>query len=300
VSRRGLILFTLMALIWGIPYLLIRVAVEEVSPSVVVFARTALGALILLPIVIARGDLRGVLRHWRWVAAFALIEMAIPWVLVASAEQKIPSSTAALLIAGVPLVGAAIAMARPGGGDHVGRTAIVGLFVGLAGVLAIVGIDTSPTDPVALLEMAIVVVCYAVGPVILVRRLGGVTGMGVSAVALAMTALLYLVPAAATWPATAPSTDALVSLALLGIVCTALAFVVFAALIGEIGPVRATVITYVNPAVAMVLGILILDEQLTLGLIVGFALVLLGSFLATRPGRPTRLPEPLPAGSPTT
>ena len=97
---------------------------------------------------------------------------------------------------------------------------------------------------------------------------------------------------------TPPSTDALVSLALLGIVCTALAFVIFAALIGEIGPVRATVITYVNPAVATVLGIVILDEQLTLGLIVGFVLVLLGSFLATRPGRPTQRPEPLPAGSP--
>lgn len=298
MSRRGLILFALMAVIWGIPYLLIRVAVEEVSPSVVVFVRTALGALILLPIVIARGDLGIALRHWRWVAAFALIEMAIPWVLVASAEQKIPSSTAALLIAGVPLVGAVIAMARPGGGDHVGRTAIVGLFVGLAGVLAIVGIDAGPTDPIALVEMAVVVVCYAVGPVILVRRLGGISGMAVSAVALAMTALLYLVPAVAEWPVTPPSTDALVSLALLGIVCTALAFVVFAALIGEIGPVRATVITYVNPAVATVLGIVILDEQLTLGLIVGFVLVLLGSFLATRPGRSTHQPEPLPAGSP--
>jgi drug/metabolite transporter (DMT)-like permease len=124
--------------------------------------------------------------------------------------------------------------------------------------------------------------------------------MAVSAVALAMTALLYLVPAVAEWPITPPSTDALVSLALLGVVCTALAFVVFAALIGEIGPVRATVITYVNPAVATVLGIVILDEQLTLGLIVGFVLVLLGSFLATRPGRPTGLPEPLPAGSPST
>jgi drug/metabolite transporter (DMT)-like permease len=189
-------------------------------------------------------------------------------------------------------------MARPGGGDHVGRTAIIGLFVGLAGVLAIVGIDAGPTDPIALLEMAVVVVCYAVGPVILVRRLGGVSGMAVSAVALAMTALLYLVPAVAEWPVTPPSADALVSLALLGVVCTALAFVVFAALIGEIGPVRATVITYVNPAVATVLGVVILGESLTLGLIVGFALVLLGSFLATRPGRPTRLPEPLPAGSP--
>ncbi len=283
MTRRGIVLFALMAIIWGIPYLLIRIAVEEVSPSVVVFSRTALGALILLPIVVARGDLPSVLRHWRWVAAFAAIEMAIPWVLVASAEQKIPSSTAALLIAGVPLVGAVIAMLRPGG-EHVGRTAIIGLFVGLAGVLAIVGVDGGPTDPVALLEMAVVVVCYALGPVILVRNLGGVSGMGVSAVALAMTAALYAVPAAADWPVTPPSSEALVALALLGILCTAVAFVVFAALIAEVGPVRSTVITYVNPAVATVLGVLILDEALTLGLVVGFVLVLLGSALATRSG----------------
>lgn len=237
MSRRGIVLFALMALIWGIPYLLIRVAVEEVEPSVVVFGRTAIGALILLPIVIGRGDLRTVMRHSRWVAAFAIIEMAIPWVLVASAEQELPSSTAALLIAGVPLVGALIAWAQPHG-EPMGRTSLMGMLIGLAGVLAIVGVDAGPTNPVALLEMAIVVVCYAVGPVILARRLGGVSGMGVSAVALAMTAALYLGPAAAQWPAAPISTDALVSLVLLGIVCTALAFVVFAALIGDLPRAR--------------------------------------------------------------
>ncbi|MFN8622048.1 MAG: EamA family transporter [Chloroflexota bacterium] len=290
MSRRGIVLFALMAVIWGIPYLLIRVAVEEVSPAVLVFARTGLGALILLPIVIGRGDLRSILREWRWVGAFAIIEMALPWVMVASAEQHIPSSTAALLIAGVPLVGAVIAMARPAG-EAVGRTAIIGLFVGLAGVAAIVGIDSSPTDPIALVQMAIAVVCYAVGPVILARRLGHVSGMGVSAVSLAMTAALYLVPAATQLPAGPVGTDTLVALALLGIVCTAAALVLFAALIAEVGPVRATVITYVNPAVATVLGVAILGEPLTVGLVVGFVLVLVGSALATRPARPA---EPAP------
>jgi len=275
-----------MAVIWGIPYLLIRIAVEEVAPSVVVLGRTAIGAIILLPLVALRGDLRTVLRHWRWVAAFAVIEMAIPWVLVASAEQRLPSSTTALLIAGVPLVGALMAMARPGG-ETLGRTAVVGLLVGLAGVLAIVGIDSGPTDLYAVAELAIVVVCYAAGPVILVRRLGGITGMGVSAIALAMCAVAYTPFALAEWPVATPSPEAIASIVLLGVVCTAIAFVVFAALITEVGPVRATVITYVNPVVAAILGVLILGETLTLGFAIGFVLVLVGSALATRPARPS-------------
>ena len=287
MSRRGIVLFALMALIWGIPYLLIRIAVKEVEPTVVVFARTAIGALILLPIVALRGDLRTVLRHWRWVAAFAIVEMAIPWVLVASAEQSLPSSTAALLIAGVPLVGAAMALARPHGGESMGRMAILGMLIGLAGVMAIVGVDGGPTDLGALGAMAIVVVCYAAGPVILARRLGTITGMGVSAVALAICAVGYAPFAVAQWPTTQPSRDAITALVLLGVVCTAIAFVVFAALINEIGPVRATVITYVNPAVAAVLGVIVLGETLTIGFLVGFTLVLFGSALATRPSRPT-------------
>jgi drug/metabolite transporter (DMT)-like permease len=281
VTRRGLLLFAAMSVIWGIPYLLIRVAVAEVSPPVLVFARTGLGAAILLPAALLRVDLRPVVRHWRWVVAFALVEIAVPWVLLSSAEQQISSSLAGLLVAGVPLVGAATA-ALIGGPDRVGRRQLAGLLIGFAGVAAIAGGDYQAESAVALAQVAVVVVCYAVGPFILARRLAGVSSIGIMALALTLTALLYAPVAAIQWPAATPSGSALASIAVLGVVCTAAAFLLFAALIGEVGPVRATVITYVNPAVAAVLGVLILGETLTAPMLLGFALAIAGSTLATR------------------
>jgi drug/metabolite transporter (DMT)-like permease len=273
-----------MSVIWGIPYLFIRVAVAEISPATLVFARTAIATAILLPVALARVDLRPVLRHWPWVVAFAAVEIAVPWVLLGSAEQRISSSLAGLLIAGVPLVGALFAVVT-NGADRLGRTGLVGLLVGLAGVAAIVGADFEASDALALLQIAGVVVGYAVGPAILSRRLAGVSAMGVMAVSLALSALLYAPIAALQWPSAVPSTNVLVSVVVLGTVCTAAAFLLFAALISEVGPVRATVITYVNPAVAAVLGVVVLQESFTVGMALGFALVILGSALATRPSR---------------
>jgi drug/metabolite transporter (DMT)-like permease len=285
VTRRGLLLFATMSIVWGIPYLLIRVAVAEVTPPVLVFARTALAAAILLPIALLRGDLRTVLRHWRWVAGFAAIEIAIPWVLLGSAEQTISSSLAGLLIAGVPLVGAAIA-AILGGPDGVGRRQLLGLAIGFAGVAAIAGGDLSADNAIAIVQVAIVVVCYAAGPFILSRRLVGVSSPGIMALSLTMAAVVYAPFAILGWPATTPSQAALASILVLAVVCTAVAFLVFAALIREVGPVRATVITYVNPAVAAVLGVLVLGETLTPAMLVGFALAIAGSTLATRRPEP--------------
>lgn len=281
MTRRGLVLFGLMSVIWGIPYLFIRVAVAEISPATLVLARTAIAAAILLPIALIRVDLRPVLARWRWVVAFAAIEIAIPWVALGSAEQHVSSSLAGLLIAGVPLVGTAFALAT-GGADRLGRTGLVGLLVGIAGVAAIVGGDFATTDPTALLQLAVVVVCYAVGPAILARRLGGLPTVGVMALSLALCAIVYLPIAALEWPSVVPSTDVVASVVILAVVCTAAAFLLFAALIDEIGPVRATVITYVNPAVAAVLGVLVLRESFTPWMAVGFALVIAGSTLATR------------------
>jgi len=283
MTRRGLLLFAAMAIVWGIPYLLIRVAVAEVSPPVLVFSRTALATAILLPLALARVDLRAVLRHWPWIVAFALVEIAIPWVMLGAAEQTISSSLAGLLIAGVPLVGAAVAAAI-GGPDRVGRRQLVGLLIGFAGVATIAGGDFQTDNATALLQVAVVVVCYAFGPFILSRRLAGVSSLGIMAVSLALTAILYAPFAAADWPSTQPSQAAMVSIAILAVVCTAAAFLLFAALIREVGPVRATVITYVNPVVAAVLGVLILDETLTPTMLVGFAMAIAGSTLAT--GRP--------------
>ncbi len=284
MTRRGLILFGLMSIIWGIPYVFIRVAVEEISPATRVLARTAIATAILLPIALLRVDLRAVLARWRWVVAFAAVEIAIPWVMLGSAEQHLSSSLAGLLVAGVPLVGAAIAIAT-GGADRFGRTGLLGLAIGLVGVLAIVGADFEASDSTAFLEIMVVVVGYAVGPAILSRRLAGLPSIGIMALSLALCAVVYVPIAAAQWPSAVPSTNVLVGVVVLGTVCTAAAFLVFAALIAEIGPVRATVITYVNPAVAAVLGVLVLNETFSLAMGIGFALVILGSTLATRRSR---------------
>ena len=287
MTRRGLVLFGLMSVIWGIPYFFIRVAVDEITPATLVFGRTALAAAILLPFAVLRADLRPVLRRWRWVVAFAAVEIAGPWVLLGSAEQHISSSLAGLLVAGVPLVGSAIALAT-GGADRPGRTSLLGLLVGLAGVVAIVGGDFEASDATALLGVGVVVVGYALGPAILSRRLGGLPSVGVMALSLAMCAAVYAPVAAAQWPSVMPSTNALASVATLAIICTAAAFLLFAALIDEIGPVRATVITYVNPAVAAVLGVLVLGETFTIPMAIGFGLVILGSTLATRSSQADR------------
>jgi len=296
MTRRGLVLFGLMSVIWGIPYLFIRVAVAEIAPSVLVLGRTAIAAAILLPLALVRVDLRPILARWRWVVAFTVVEIAVPWVMLGAAEQHISSSLAALLIAGVPLVGATLALVS-GGADRFGRSGAAGLLVGFLGVAAIVGGDLGSADIVAFLEIAIVVVGYAVGPAILARRLGGLSSLGIMAVSLALCAVAYVPIAALQWPSAMPSLDVLGAVAILAIVCTAAAFLVFAALIDEIGPVRATVITYVNPGVAAVLGVVVLREAFTLSMAIGFGLVILGSILATRRPGATVAEQPRAAES---
>ena len=293
MSRRALVLFVLMSLVWGIPYLLIRVAVEEVSPPVLVFARTSVGAAVLLPLALVRVNLGPTWRHWRWVVAFAAAEIAGPWVLLGWAEQHVTSSLAGLLVAGVPLVGTAIAFLS-GRDRHISGPALAGLLLGLAGVAAIAGTDLNAENAAAVGAIGLVVVGYAVGPWILAHKLVGVPSLGVMAPSLTLSALLYLPIAVIQWPATTPSPQALASIVILGLVCTALAFVLFAELIAAVGPVRATVITYINPAVAATLGVAILGEPFTVAMALGFVLVIAGSVLATRRPRAHADPEPRP------
>jgi drug/metabolite transporter (DMT)-like permease len=293
MTRRGLVLFALMSVIWGIPYLFIRVAVAEISPAALVLARTTIAAAILLPVALARVDLRPVLARWRWLLAFAAVEIAIPWIFLASAEQHLSSSLTGLLIAGVPLVGAILALAT-GGTDRMTGAGLVGLLIGLGGVGAIVGGDFGTSDPIAFLEVAVVVVGYAVGPAILARRLDGLSSLAVMALSLTAGALVYVPLAALQWPTSVPPPNVIGSVIILAVVCTAAAFLLFAALIDEIGPVRATVITYVNPAVAAILGVLVLDEAFTVPMGLGFALVILGSTLATRSSRTASVADRVP------
>jgi drug/metabolite transporter (DMT)-like permease len=293
MSRRGWLLFIAMGVIWGVPYLLIKVAVGSLSPASLVFLRTALGALLLLPLAGARGQLRPLLRRWPAVLVFTAAEVAVPWLLLARAEQRLSSSLSGLLIAAVPLVGALLGWA--GGTERLGGRRLFGLLVGLAGVAALVGLDVRGGDAVALLEMAGVVIGYAVGPYVLARYLSDVQGAGVTAVSLGLSAVAYLPLAAVQRPHHWPGLNVVGAVLVLALLCTAAAFLLFVQLIAEVGPVRATVITYVNPAVAVALGVLVGGERFTLGIGLGFALVLAGSVLATR--RPARV-EPVPDAEP--
>jgi drug/metabolite transporter (DMT)-like permease len=281
MTRRALLLFLAMSVIWGISYLFIRIAVSDLSPFVLVFARTGIAVLILLPIALSRGEVRGLAKSWLPLLVFAAIEIGIPWVLMSHAEQSISSSLAGLLVAAVPLVGVVIATAL-GNREHLGLASVSGLLLGVVGVAAIVGFDLKALNWVALVEMGLVAVGYAVGPAILSRYLSGLPSVGVIAVALTACAIVYAPVAALQWPHSVPPVSVLASVAVLAVVCTALGFLLFFALVAEIGPVRATVITYVNPAVAAVLGVIVLRERFTAGMAVGFVLVVLGSILATR------------------
>jgi drug/metabolite transporter (DMT)-like permease len=288
MTRRGLFLFVAMCVIWGLPYLLVLVAVRELSPAVLVLARTALAAALLLPLAAWRGELRPLAGHWQPLLAFAAIEIAIPWVLLGAAEQHVSSSLTALVIAGVPLVATVLALTT-GTRERPAPVNLVGLGIGVAGVAAIVGLSVDGA-PLPFVALAVVAVCYAVGPAILQRWLSGLPALGVIAASLAVTAVAYVPIAAFSLPTEMPSAKALGSVVGLAVVCTAIAFVCFFALIAEVGPVRATVITYVNPAVAAVLGVVILDEHLTPAMVAGFALVLVGSALATRAPAPALEP----------
>jgi drug/metabolite transporter (DMT)-like permease len=284
VTRRGWTLFVALAVIWGIPYLLIKVADEAFTPATLVFFRTAIGALVMFPVAAFRGDLRPLLPRWRLVLLYTLVEIGVPWVLLAQAERRLASSLAGLLVAAVPLIGTVL-QRMAGHRQHLGRNGLIGLVVGLGGVAVLVGFDIRGADLGSFAAMAVVVIGYALGPFIVSRRLSDVPGNGVVAVSLALTAVVYAPFALTELPSSVPSGRAIASVVSLGIVCTALAFVLFFALIAEAGPVRATVITYVNPAVAVVLGVALLGERFTAATAVGFVLILSGSVMATDGGR---------------
>jgi drug/metabolite transporter (DMT)-like permease len=292
VSRRALLLFLTLGVAWGIPYLLIKVAVEELSPAQLVLGRTALGALILLPLAIRQRAIRPLLARWRWLLIFTVVEIAVPWVLLGSAETRLPSSTTGLLIAAVPLAGLAIAFAT-GRAERLTPLAWVGIALGVLGVGALVGLDVGGSDLRAVGEVGVVVLGYAAGPAILSRPLQGLPGIGIMASALTLTALAYvpIVLASDGMPGALPSAKVVWSVVALAAVCTAAAFMLLFALVGEVGPVRATTITYVNPAVAVVAGAIFLDEKVTVWTIVGFALVVTGSYFVNRGGRPQATSE---------
>ena len=292
MSRKGWLLFISLCVIWGLPYLFIRIAVRELPPPALVFLRTAPAALLLLPFALRRGELRRLLRSWPWVLLYTFVELCIPWLLLAHAEERISSSLAGLLIATVPLIGAVLYRAL-GVADHFDARRLTGLFIGFAGVAALVGLDISHSDVLGIAETIVVALCYATGPVVISRKLADLPAIGVITASLVITAVLYAPAGIVTMPSSL-SAETIGSVAVLAIVCTVAAFLLFFALIREVGPSRTTVITYVNPLVAVLLGVALLSEPFTLGIAIGMPLILVGSLLGTAPSlRPAADAVPL-------
>lgn len=295
-TRRGWLLFAAMCLLWGVPYLFISVAVESFSPAAVVAGRTLIAALLLLPFAIRSGALREAWKVWPWVLAFGAIEMAGPFLLLGHAEMTLPSGITGLLVATVPLFAALIAL---GGGDRgVLRPArAIGLVVGFGGVAVVVagpGLEGGSFDLLAAGEVMLVAVLYAIAPFVIARKLSHVASMGTITLAMLMVGLFYL-PIGLLTQHEVPTPTSIAALVALAVICTAVAFLVFFALIREVGPVRAPLFTYVNPVVAIVLGAIILAEPLTPALLIGFPLIIVGCWLAATGGRLRPVsPEALP------
>ena len=288
MSRRGWTLFLMMAVIWGIPYLLIRVAVRQLDPGVLVLGRTAPAALLLAPLVIARRQV-GVLRdNITWIAVFAVVEFGVPWYLMATAERHITSSLTRMLICCVPLF-AVVASRFRHHKEHVSRRRYVGLAIGALGVALLVGLDVRGGSFVWIAMMLAVCVGYTIGPIILATKLSHVPGAVVVAGATAVVALCWVPWSVAHWPVEV-SSETITCVAILSVVCTAGAFLVFFELVKEVGSSRSVVVTYVNTGIAVLLGVVGLHEPLTVAIMVGFPLVLIGSIFATSGGeQPARV-----------
>ncbi len=289
MSRRGWVLFAAMSVIWGMPYLLIKIAVGGVSAPVLVLARVAIGAALLAPFALRRGQLAAIKPVWRWLVLFAFVEVIVPWLVLSEAERSISSSLTGLLIASVPIMVAVIGLLI-GSSDRLSPVRWTGLLIGLVGVALLAGpnlVGSAATGAVAksVGEVLFVALCYAVGPQIINRKLQGVSSVAMTLVCLALAAVVYAPLAALSWPAHVPSAKVLLSIAGLAVICTAAAFLLFFGLVSEVGPARASVITYINPAIAVSLGVTVLGEKVTPIMLAAFATILAGSVLATRPAR---------------
>lgn len=283
MSRKGWLLFIAMSVVWGIPYLFIKVAVRELDPIVVVFARVGIAAAVLLPVAIQRGVLRKLRKHWLTIAALSCVQIAGPFLLISYGEQHIASSLTSLLIAADPLL--VVLFALPfDPGERVSGLRLVGLLIGMGGVVTLLGLDVGG-DKQRLLG-AILVLLAATGyaaSALLIKRpaIAALPSLAVVTVE-CVTATIVLAPLAVTrLPGTIPTLEVIVSLFVLGLICTALAYLIFFALVAEVGASRGTVITYVNPVVSVFLGVTLLGEPLTLAILLGFLLIIIGSWLST-------------------
>lgn len=290
MTLRAWTTFAALCAIWGLPYFFIKLALQELSPACVAWGRVALAAIVLVPIAWRRGALRGVFARKGAITAFAVAELAVPFSLVAMGEQWVSSSLAGILIAAVPM---AVVLIAPlfGVKERLGVLRLAGLAIGFCGVIAIVGLDTGhgPMLWAGVVCMMISVAGYAIGPLLVERYLSDVDELGALAVSLVVASILLLPLAALSAPNEFPSALSLSAVAALGIVCTALALYLFFYLINEAGATRAAVVAYINPAVATVIGVLVLHEPFGWGAGIGLAMILLGSYLATGKSKEVKL-----------
>jgi drug/metabolite transporter (DMT)-like permease len=286
MSRRGWFLFLFTGLLWGVPYLFIKVAVDPdngVTPAAVVCIRTAIGALILIPWAIHEKSLSAALRGMKYVIPYAILEMIGPWILIGTAEQKISSGLAGLLVASVPIFATIFASMK---GDKTvwHHKRLLGLVIGFIGLVLVVGVESikGGADPLGIAMMLLASLGYSYAVMFVQSGLPGVSGVAINGVAMVITAIFYLPFTVAQWPSHHISAGAIWSLIGLGVLSTGIAFAVFFTLVDEIGAARASLVTYLNTAFAVVLGAIILQEDFTIGVMIGLPLVLIGSYFASR------------------
>lgn len=272
-----------MGILWGIPYLLIRVAVRDFSPAMVVFSRVLVGALILVPLAMRQKSFSAALRNSKYIFLYAVVEIMGPWFLITKAEMKISSGLAGLLVATVP-IWATIYASMTGDKTVWHRKRLMGLIVGFMGLVAVVGIESlsGKNSLWAIFSILVAALGYALAPNMIMKKLPDISGLTINALAMTMAAVVYAPFAILQWPTGHVSRDSLLSVIALGIFPTAMAFIVFFAVLKEVGPARASLVTYLNTAFAVILGVLILSEPLTLGIVIGLPMVLMGSYLASR------------------
>jgi drug/metabolite transporter (DMT)-like permease len=298
VNARAWALFAGVSLLWGIPYLLIKVAMEDgMTPEFLSWVRCAIGSAAVLPFALASGAFRGLRSRWRLMIGFALIQVVLPWPLIAFGEQRISSSLTAILIGSMPLLVALFAL-RFDPEERPGRLQLAGLLMGMVGVVALVGIDVGGRAAELLGAMCVLLaaVGYAAGPVIVKLNLGDAEPLGIATLSLMLATVMLAPVAAFSVPAEVPALDGILAILVLSIACSAVAFIFFFSLVREVGPSRAAVTTYVNPVVAVAVGVLVLDETIGAGTVAAMGLILAGSWIATMAGRRPRAPQPAHLG----
>ena len=275
--------FALVGFLWGTPYLFLKIAVAEISPAAIVFLRVLIGAIVLMPFAIRQKTFFIARKYWPFVLLYTITELIGPWYLITNAEQKITSGLAGLLVATVPIWAAILASIF---GDHTvwHKSRLFGLIIGFIGVVAVVGIESlSGRQDILSISMVILAAMgYAYAINMINRRIPQVAGLALNTWAMIITSVVYLPFALASWPSESPSIQAIGSVLALGVFCTAIAFILFFKVMVEVGPPRASLVTYLNTAVAVLLGVVLLGEPLTLGIALGLPLVLIGSYFASR------------------